>query len=147
MNETIDNKPPVWFWVAGVLLLAWGLLGITMYYLEMTMSDEAYLKSYGQAAHDLRDVVPTWSIVGYAVGVWTGLLGTIVLLLRKALASKLYTLSLIGAVFGWIWYVIDARARVMMSENGGWYMMAVVFALCLFSVWFAHMARSRNLLK
>jgi len=134
------------FWVIGALLLIWGLVGVSMYILEMTMSEAAYLEYYGQEAADVRHLIPTWSIAGYAIGVWTGLAGTVLLLLRKSLALWLYFISSLGAITGWGWYIINPKASAMMSANGGWYMMALVIALCLFSIWWARKNRASGTL-
>ena len=137
MSDSLQPKLPVLYWIIGVLLLLWGVLGVVMYLVEHLLSDEKYLEVYKERAMALRHEVPAWSIAGYAIGVWTGLAGAIALLLRKAVAVKLYWVSLVGAAIGWIWYVIDPRALEIMSLDGGWYMAVIVFALCGFSIWWA----------
>lgn len=130
------KKPNGLFWLVGALLLVWGLIGISFYLYEVTLSDEKYLEGYGQAMLDIRHRVPAWSMSGYAIGVWAGLVGTICLLLRRRMAQPLYIISFLGAVAGWGWYLIDGPGRKSL-ENGGWVMLAVVITLCLFSIWWA----------
>jgi len=102
MTET-SIHPPWWFWSIGVVLLLWGLMGIWFYWIEVTMSDATYVEIYGKELLDVRHRVPAWSISGYAIGVWGGLLGTICLLLRRRWALPFYIASLIGAILGWVW--------------------------------------------
>lgn len=137
MNEDFERKPGALFWIIGVLLLIWGAIGASMYVLEMTMSDADYIKTFGDEANEIRPLIPAWSIAGYAVGVWFGLLGSLLLLLRKRFAVPAYIISFLGALIGWGWYVITPKASAMMSTNGGWYMMALVIFLCLFSIWWS----------
>lgn len=144
MNDNI--KPTKLFWIVGVVLLLFGIMGASGYVLEMTMDEAAYLENYGQAAVDIRPLTPKWSIAGYAIGVWTGLLGSILLLLRKALAVPVYIVSFLGAFLGWSWYVIDPRAHQMMKESSGWAFMAFVIIACLFSIWWARRQKSKGLL-
>ncbi len=140
-------KPSKLFWAVGAFLLLWGLVGVTMYVLEMTMSEASYLETYGQSAADIRHSVPRWSVAGYAVGVWTGLLAAILLLMRRAWAVPAYLVSLLGALVGWSWYIIDPSAVAVMREQGGWIMMVVVFSLCAFSLWWAKRQKTRGILR
>ncbi len=140
-------KPSKVFWAVGAFLLLWGILGVSMYILEMTMSEAAYLETYGQSASDIRHSVPTWSVAGYAVGVWTGLLAAILLLMRRAWAVPAYLVSLLGAAVGWSWYIFDPRAKAVMGEQGGWIMMVAVFSLCAFSLWWAKRQKAHGILR
>ena len=140
------SKAPWWFWLIGLALLLWGFIGIGFYLLEMTMSDADYLETYGEEMMAVRDRLPAWSISGYAFGVWSGLLGTFCLLLRRRWAIPLYIVSFIGAVFGWIWYIIDIAGRATM-KNGGWVMFSVVIILCLFSIWFARKMHRKGIIR
>ena len=142
-----DNiKPTAVFWIVGILLLLFGIMGASGYVLEMTMDETAYLESYGQAAVDIRHITPKWSIAGYAIGVWSGLLGAILLLLRKAWAVRFYVVSALGALLGWIWYIIDPRAHVVMFEERGWIFMVFILIACMFSIWWAKRQTSKGLL-
>lgn len=142
-----DNiKPTVMFWSVGVILLLFGIMGTSGYVVEMTMDEAAYLESYGQTAADIRHITPKWSIAGYAIGTWTGLLGSILLLLRKAWAVPVYMVSFSGALMGWIWYVIDPRGRVILIEQGGWLFMVFILIACLFSIGWAKRQKSNGFL-
>jgi len=144
MTET-SIHPPWWFWSIGVVLLLWGLMGIWFYWIEVTMSDATYVEIYGKELLDVRHRVPAWSISGYAIGVWGGLLGTICLLLRRRWALPFYIASLIGAILGWVWFIMDSAGRATMN-NGGWIMFSLVIILCLFSIWFTRSMRSKGII-
>jgi hypothetical protein len=42
--------------------------------------------------------LPTWNWIGWAIGVWGGVIGSILLLMRNKRAVWAYALSLLGAV-------------------------------------------------
>lgn len=144
--ETTGRAIEKSFWIVGVLLLIWALIGCFMYWMEMTMSDAAYLETFGQEATRMRPLIPAWSVAGYAIGVWAGLVGAVLLLLKKRLALPAYVISFFGALIGWGWYVINSEAASMMATNGGWYMMIFVFVMCLFSIWWARKKAAQGLL-
>ena len=143
----INTKMPGWFWPVSALLLVWYLCGTYLTIMELSLTGQAYLDRFGQAALGLREIVPKWSMGGYVIGVWTGLLATIMLLLRKPQAISLYIISLIGALVGCAWYVMDERPRSVLNDDGGWLMIIVVLAICLFAIWFSRFCKKRGLLK
>lgn len=96
------RKATTLFWVLGILFLLWNAMGCAAYLAEVTMDDAAYAERYGEGVAALRDAVPTWSVAGYAVAVWGGLLASVVFLLRRRLAGPLFVVSLVGAVLGFL---------------------------------------------
>lgn len=137
-------KLPWWFWVITLLFLLWSLIGCGMYLAEHLMSDASYLEAFGEEMTALRGQVPWWATAGYAVGVWGGLVGIILLLLRKPLALKFFYASFAGAVIGFLPYFFDGRFRAVMAA-GDWAFMLFIWAECLFIIWFTRrMIRSRR---
>ena len=96
------TKPNWLFWLIAVLFLLWNLAGCGAYLSEVTMDDAAYALRYGEGVAALRDAVPTWSVAGFAIAVWGGLLGSILFLLRRGLATPVFVVSLIAAVIGFL---------------------------------------------
>ena len=144
----IDFLPrPTWlFWLVAVLLFLWGCVGCFMYILEMTMSPDAYLESFGAELAGIRGTIPAWSISGYAVGVWFGLIGNILLLLRRRLFVPFFWISFVGAVIGFFWYIIDPRGRAVMG-TGSWAFMIFIWTLCIFAIGFAGWSRRKGYLR
>lgn len=144
----IDFSPrPKWpFWLFAVILFLWSCVGCFMYVLEMTMTPEAYLESFGAKMTAIRGTVPAWSISGYAVGVWFGLIGSLLLLLRRRKCLPFLWISFVGAVVGFFWYIIDARGRAVMG-GGDWGFMIFIWATCIFAIWFAGWARKKTYLR
>ena len=138
-----QTKPPVWFWVVATVLLLWGIVGVIGFQVDvaMTAADMAKLDPYDRTLYAGR---PGWATATYGVAVWTGLLGTIVLMLRKAWARSLYLLSLVGVVvlFGWTFLATDIIAvKGVLVATGFPIVIALIAA---FEVWFASGARARG---
>jgi len=144
--ETRVNKAPWWFWLVSILFLLLNLVACWGYWSEMTMSDEAYLEAYGAVMNNLRGETPWWSISGYAIGVWGGLAGSILLLLRKKLCLPFFYASFIGAIVGWSWYIIDIRFRDAMGTPG-WVFMILIWLECIFIIWFARKMLVKGILR
>lgn len=92
-EENPGAIPKSFYWIAG-LLLAWNLIGISVYVSEMTMSEEA-LASLPDAQRAFITMKPAWAKAAYALAVHAGALGCLLLLMRKALAVPVLIASLV----------------------------------------------------
>ncbi|MDP5093159.1 MAG: hypothetical protein NWQ17_07595, partial [Polaribacter sp.] len=91
------NKPATSFWVIGVLALIWNALGVMAYLGQKLMTDE--MKAMIPADQlEIIENTPAWATAAFAIAVWFGLLGCIVLLMRKKIAKLLFIISLVGVL-------------------------------------------------
>lgn len=81
------------FWAIGVFALIWNVMG-TLNYLMQVNADS--LASYQESARAIIVGRPGWATGGFAIGVFVGALGSVLLLLRKSAAYYLFVVSLIG---------------------------------------------------
>ena len=95
MTTETRIKPPVWFWVVGVLALLWNLSGVVAYLDQAFMSDMD-LGKLPDAERMLHESEPAWVTGAFALAVWGGALGCIALLLRKKWAVPVFVISLVG---------------------------------------------------
>ena len=94
MDEQAQSTVPSWFWIAAVLAMLWEAIGCFMYVTQVT-TDPAALPIDQRA---MWNATPPWIVGAYAIAVWVGLLGAVLLLMRRALAVPLLLLSLIAVV-------------------------------------------------
>ncbi|MGB5205651.1 MAG: hypothetical protein WBN63_15820, partial [Eudoraea sp.] len=86
MSEKSNTKPPVWFWIVSIVALLWNLMGVMAYLGQAYMTDEMKA-GYTSDQLALMESTPAWVTAAFAIAVWGGLLGCIVLLLRRKLAK------------------------------------------------------------
>lgn len=94
MNDTTPSAVPVWFTLLSIAALLWEAFGCFMYVGQVT-TDVSSLPLDQRA---LWEATPTWSIAAYAVAVWVGLLGAVLMLVRRRLAVPLLLVSLLAVV-------------------------------------------------
>jgi len=140
MSDISINKPPVWFWIIAVLATIWNLFGGFDYFNSVTVN-EAYLSNYGQDMIDFLKDMPMWAKGAWGIAIISSILGSICLLLRKAIAFPLY---LVAFVFMIISFIYQWTAATRPQVEGGTIMTVVVFAVAIFLIWFARMARGRG---
>lgn len=85
-------RPPAWFGALALLSVLWEAFGCFMYVSQVTV-DPATLPLDQRA---LWDATPAWSIGAYAIAVWVGLAGAILLLLRRRPSVPLLLVSLLA---------------------------------------------------
>lgn len=87
--------PPDWLKSVAWAALAWNLLGVIAFIMQLLMTPDmiSKLPIEQQAAYSN---IPLWSTIAFAVAVFGGALGCILLLLRKAMARDVFALSLIA---------------------------------------------------
>jgi len=144
--ENAIPKTPWWFWLIVALCFLWNLVGCTMYLAEHLMADAAYGEAFGAELLSVREFVPWWATAGYAVGVWGGLVGIILLLLRKKLCLPFFYASFLGAIIGFLPSIFDERFKAVMG-GGDYGMMIFIWAECIFIIWFARKMLSKGIIR
>ncbi len=90
-----ETKPHWSFWVICIVALVWNAMGSINFVMQM---NPAMLANYPDAAKALIADRPVWATVAFAVAVFGGLFGDLLLLLRKAAASHWFVASLLGVI-------------------------------------------------
>lgn len=93
MSDSMKHKAPGWFMFVAVVALIWNLLGVVAFMVQVTMTPEV-LAQLPQNQQDLYTTSPTWVTVAFAVAVNFGVLGCLLLVLRKNLAGLFLQISL-----------------------------------------------------
>jgi hypothetical protein len=103
MDNRERAKAPAHLWIVGALALLWNAFGAYNYTMTRT-SGAAYIDTQmpgtGEAVMAYLDSFPLWASFGWGLGVWMGLAGSVLLLLRHRLAVIAFGLSLAGAILG-----------------------------------------------
>ena len=136
-------KPPVWFWIVAILIVAWGGMGVVAFYADRTMNAAA-LAQLSEYDRHFRATQPLWTIWAYGIAVWTGLIGAIALLAKSRRAHPIFVVSLVAVVllFGWVFVATDMIAVKGPLQATGFPIFIAVAAV--FQIWFADYARKRE---
>jgi len=99
MATTAETKTPTHLWIVGGLSLLWNGLGCFDYFMTET-ANRTYLARMPADQIAYMHALPAWLTGMWAIGVWGGLAGSILLLMRSRHSVSLFALSFIGAVVG-----------------------------------------------
>ncbi|WP_036383153.1 hypothetical protein [Muricauda sp. MAR_2010_75] len=138
-------KPPVWFWVVSVIALLWNLMGV-FNYLNQAFNQVAILESMDQAQREAFEGIPAWATAAFALAVFTGLIGSIGLLLCKKWAKPLFIVSLITAVAQFIhWLFISGAVEAFGPST--YTMPIIVVIIGIYLIFFSKQGIQKGWLK
>nr|WP_293859230.1 hypothetical protein [Sphingomonas sp. SCN 67-18] len=120
MDEMEDGRTaegagrPWHIWLVGVLGLLWNGMGAFDYTMTETRN-AAYLAGFTADQLAYFNSFPAWAVAGWALGVWGGVAGCLLILLRRRAAVPVLALSLAGAA---VTVVFELTAAVPESLKG-----------------------------
>ena len=104
MEQAMPARTPVHLWIVGILALLWNGFGCFDYFMTRTKGAEWINQMMtgvdGEQYMAYINAFPIWASIGWGLGVWFALAGSILLLMRSRHAVLAFGISLVGAVVG-----------------------------------------------
>ena len=91
------KKAPVGFWLVTIFCILWNLMGVLSFFAHTFITDEA-IALLPENEQNLYGEYPLWVTVIFAVAVFSGLFGSIGLLLKKKWAKLMFVVSLAAII-------------------------------------------------
>ncbi len=139
---TASNKPGASFWIISVIALIWNLLGVMAYIMQVTMTPEA-LQALPEAERELYTGIPVWATAAFAIAVWGSLLGSILLLLRKKLATPVFIIAFMGILVQMVHSLFISR-HIDVYGPGGMIMPVMVIVIGVFLIVYSRKATANG---
>ncbi|WP_332811818.1 hypothetical protein [Sphingomonas sp.] len=139
-------RAPVHLWIVGILALLWNAFGAFDYVMSQTQN-AAYLAQFSDADRLYFNSFPAWAVAGWALGVWGGLVGSLLLLARSRHAEFAFGLSLLGLLVATIYQHVlsampaDLKTGPMVAMN------VAIWAVAIGLFVYAHRMRARGILR
>ena len=97
MSES-TNKPNATFWVIGIIALLWNAMGVDAY-IQQAYNTERHQAMYPDPKQlEIVNNLPSWLTAVFAIAVFAGLLGCILMLFKKKMANLFFKLSLFAVI-------------------------------------------------
>lgn len=145
---TATGRPVPWhLWVVGILSLLWNAFGGYDYTMTRLRNLD-YLSAAGDPNVVLAyvDAMPFYAQVGWGLGVWGSVAGSILLLMRSRWAVTAFALSLLGAVLSFAGQYFGPPAPAAMNTGAMKYMPLFIIALVALQLWYAARQRAAGVL-
>lgn len=143
MTEPTNNQPGIAFWVIGVLALLWNLIGLYMYYMGVSATPEELAAYYTEEQVALILSTPAWATSANALAVTFGVIGAVLLLLRKKLAVPAFLVSLVAVIVQDI-YVFGMTNSAEVFGTQVVVIQGTVLVVAAFLLWYANQQKARG---
>lgn len=133
MSAQDTSLAPIWFRISAALALIWNLLGVAAYIAQATIT-EAQLAALPHAQRLLYESTPGWATAAFATAVFAGALGSLLLVLRRSVATPILILSLL-AVLVQMFHSFFMSSSFAVYGPGGLIMPVLVIVIAIGLVW------------
>ncbi len=141
MNDETVARVHWSFWAIGAFAVIWNVMGSMNYLMQMNADMVAAMPETQRAIIEGR---PAWATGGFAIGVFGGALGGLLLLLRKPAAFYVFVASLLGVVVTVIHTVTVARTKIDFGIDEIFIMILLPMVVAAFLVWYAKRAQGQH---
>lgn len=145
-TSATGRSTPAHLWIVGILSLLWSAMGCFDYLMTVT-SNQTYLGKMPADQIAYLNSLPTWLTGAWAIGVWGGLLGSLLLLMRSRHAVLAFGLSLVAAVIAMGYEMFATQQPASMTSGAMAVMPWVVLAVCAFLLWYAWAMERKSVLR
>ena len=128
MATTAETRTPAHLWIVGILALCWNAFGCYQY-LMVNLKNQAFMAQIPADQIAYMNSLPGWLTAFWAIGVWGGLVGAILLLMRNRYAVWAFGLSFVGAVVGIGYQLFIAKMPASMKAGAGGFIPWVIIII------------------
>ncbi len=143
----ISKRPttPWHLWAIGAASVLWNGVGVWQWYQKVTGAQVYWSALTMEQVFYLRSA-PLWTDVAYGVAVWCGLLGALMLLLRRKLAFNAFVAGLIAMLAHAAYVLALSNGREVIGAGGTAFtlVVALIFAV---QIAYSHWARRKGLIR
>ena len=129
------------FWAIGAVALIWNVMGVINFFVQMNADVLAAMPESHRAIVEGR---PAWATGGFAIAVFGGALGCLLLLLRKSAAYYLFIASLLGVIVTMTYTLGMAGSTIDFSPFEISMIILMPLVVAAFLIWYSKWAESKG---
>jgi hypothetical protein len=141
-----STRTPVHLWIVGLLATVWNAFGCFDYLMTQTRN-AAYLANFTDPQRAYFESFPVWMEAVWALGVWGGLAGSLLLLLRSRHAVTAFAVSVAGLAVATVYQYVLTSPHPDMSTPGMIAMNVAIWAVAIGLLLYAIRMRRRGVLR
>lgn len=143
--QVSPSRTPWHLWVVGILSLLWNAMGALDYLMTET-KNQAYMARFTPEQLDYFYGFPAWVISAWAIAVWGAVLGSILLLLRRAAAYWVFLVSFLALLVTMFYNYVLTNGLKMMGGPGPALFSAAIVIVAALLIAYAAKQRRRGVL-
>ena len=139
------SRTPRHLWVIGIVALLWNCIGAFDYVMTQT-KNAAYMSAFPPEQLAWFYGLPVWVTAAWAIAVWGGVLGSVLLLLRRRLAVPVFLVSLVGLVVTTFQNWVLSNASEIFPDTFSRVFSVVIFVIAVGLLFYARAMDKRGVL-
>jgi hypothetical protein len=145
MIATSSARLPRWYWAAAGAAALWALVGCGAYLMQVSMGPEDLARLPADQQAVWRET-PRWIMAFYAIATWSGLVGAVGLLMRRAWARHAFLVSALGVAAQFTASIATTTLLARLGY-GSLAFPLLIFAVVAAQYWLAHTGTRRGWLR
>ena len=145
IQESDTRQTPWHLWVIGGIAVLWNAMGAFDYVMTQT-GNEAYMSGFTPEQLAFFYGFPPWVVAAWAIAVWGGVLGALLLLLRRRLAVWVFLISLVSMVITTFHNYFLSNGMEVSGDAFSLIFTAAIFLIALALFLYARAMHKRNVL-
>ncbi len=141
MNDETAGRVHWSFWAIGAVALVWNVMGVINFFAQMNADA---LASFPESHRAIVVGRPAWATGAFAIAVFGGAVGCLLLLLRKPAAYYLFIASLLGVIVQLIHTLGIARSTINFSPFDISMIILMPLVVAGFLIWYSKRAESKG---
>ena len=141
MSDQVIAKPHWSFWLLGAITLLWNVMGAINFIVQFNTEIVA---AYRESERVIIADRPVWATAAFALAVFGGALGSLLLLLKKRFAYPVFIVSLLGVIVSMI-HALSSGINFGVDELVGILLMPL--AVAAFLIGYAKYAERKGWLR
>ena len=129
------------FWIIGAVALIWNVMGVINFFGQMNADALAAMPKVQRAIIEGR---PAWATGAFAIAVFGGALGCLLLLLRKSAAYYLFIASLLGVIVQLIHTLGIGSSAIDFSPFDVLMIILMPLVVAAFLIWYSKWSESKG---
>ena len=129
-QTTASVRTPWQLWAIGVVSLLWNCIGAFDYVMTETRNP-TYMSAFTPEQLAYFYSFPAWAIATWATAVWGGVLGSVLLLMRRRLAVWVFLISLVAMLLTTLYNYVLSNGLEIFPDAGSKVFTAVIFLVAL----------------
>lgn len=146
LQETQTARTPWHLWAVGIIATLWSAMGAVDYVMTQTRN-EAYLSKFTPEQLAYFTGFPVWVVATWAIAVWGGVLGALLLLLKRKLAVWVLLVSLMAMVLTTFHNFVLSNGMEVMGDGESLVFTAAIFVIAVVLYLYATTMEKRGILR
>jgi hypothetical protein len=146
LPEAVSVRVPRHLYVVGVIAVLWNAIGAFDYVMTQTRN-ATYMGAFTPEQLEYFYSFPAWMVAAWALAVWGGVAGGVLLLMRRRLAVPVFLVSMVAMVLTTIYSYLLSNGMEMFGSAAGHAFNALIFGVGVALYVYALKMKARGVLR